>query len=133
LRDRSIGWDGEIAAYANKRHRRIFDGKDYYCLLIEAGGIALAILGGCNDQIRDNRRHGRAEISKRLAGLVESLAHSQGRGVVEPNVLAWNEKYRAGAQERSQSPRLEAVSVMAESVPLMVSRLIKTVHFWMAR
>jgi len=25
LRDRSIGWDGEIAAYANKQHRHIVD------------------------------------------------------------------------------------------------------------
>jgi hypothetical protein len=27
MRDRSIGWDGEIAAYANDRHRHIFDAK----------------------------------------------------------------------------------------------------------
>ena len=27
LRDRSIGWDGEIAAYANDQHRHIFDAK----------------------------------------------------------------------------------------------------------
>ena len=29
LRDRSIGWDGEIAAYANDRHRHIFDAKGF--------------------------------------------------------------------------------------------------------
>ena len=61
---------------------------------MEAGGIALAILGVCNDQIRDNRRHGRPEILKRFAGIVESLAHSQGRDVVEPNVLGWNDIHR---------------------------------------
>ena len=75
LRDRSIGWDGEIAAYANDWHRRIFDAIVRQYLLIEAAGIALPILGGRNDKIRDNRRHRRPEILKRFAGMVESLAH----------------------------------------------------------
>ena len=46
LRDRSIGWDGEIAGYANDWHRRIFDAIVRQYLLIEAAGIALAIFGG---------------------------------------------------------------------------------------
>ena len=43
-------------------------------MLIEAAGIALAIFGGRNDQIRDNRGHGRPKILKRFAGMVERLA-----------------------------------------------------------
>ena len=75
-------------------------------LVVEAVGIALAILGDFNYPIRDNRRHGRSEISKRFAGAVESLAHRQGRGVVEGNILDRNDihsglpKVGAGAQER---------------------------------
>ena len=37
VRDRSVGWDGGVAAYANRRHRRIFDGKDLL-LLAHRGG-----------------------------------------------------------------------------------------------
>jgi hypothetical protein len=50
-------------------------------------GIALANLGSCDNMIGDDFRHGRPEISQRFAGIVESLAHRRGRGVVEPNVL----------------------------------------------
>jgi hypothetical protein len=60
-------------------------------LLIEAGGIALTSLGGLNNQICDDLRYGRPQISKRFAGTVESLAHRQGRGVAraseKPSVL----------------------------------------------
>jgi len=87
MRDRSVGWDGKIAAYANNQRRHIFDAKRLQYLLIEAGGIALAILCGLDNHIGNDLRHGRPKISKRFAGMVESLAHGQGRGVVEPNVL----------------------------------------------
>jgi hypothetical protein len=50
----------------------------------------LTSLGGLNNQICDDLRHGRPQISRRFAGTVESLAHRQGRGVVEPNVLDRN-------------------------------------------
>jgi hypothetical protein len=102
---------------------------------MEAGGIALAILGVCNDQIRDNRRHGRPEILKRFAGIVESLAHSEGRGVVEPNVLDRSEshrhlpKYERERRSVSQSPRLEAVSVMKHAIPPKGQLLFNTDHF----
>jgi hypothetical protein len=49
----------------------------------EGGRIALAILGGVNNSLCDDLTHctSRPKISKRFAGAVESLAHSQGRGV----------------------------------------------------
>jgi hypothetical protein len=53
------------------------------------GGIALAIPGGCNNPLCDDLTHctSSPETSKRVAGLVESLAHCRGGGVVERNVL----------------------------------------------
>src|SRR5579862_4093631 len=63
-RDRSIGWDRGIAAYANIQHRHVFDAKGYQCLLMEAGGITLAILGGGNNSLCDDLTHcaGRSRI-----------------------------------------------------------------------
>src|SRR6476646_7641107 len=74
-------------------------------------------------RIRDNRRHGRSEVLKRFAGFVESLAHREGRGVIEPNVLDRNDihidlpKYgrEHNTVTRSQSPRPEAVSMMEQA------------------
>ncbi len=111
VRDRSIGWDGEIAAYANDRHRHIFDAKGLQYLPIQPGGFALTSLGGLNNQICDDLRYGRPQISKRFAGTVESLAHHRGRGVVEPNVLDRNDIHRSlpksmsGSAEASLSHR----------------------------
>jgi hypothetical protein len=108
---------------------------------MEAGGFALAILGDVNNSLCDDLTHyrSRPEILKRFAGIVESLAHRQGRGVVEPNfwigviAIGTSRKHERERRSVSQSPRLEAVSVMAESVPLMVSRLIKLTTFgWRA-
>src|SRR6185295_7768885 len=92
--------------------------------MMEAGGIAFAIPGDCNNPLCDDltRCTSSPETSKRFAGLVESLAHCRGRGVVERNVLDRNTIHRGlpktlYARERgtvSQPPRLEAVSVMAE-------------------
>jgi hypothetical protein len=49
VRNRSVGWDRRVAAYANQRHRRIVDAKSFYGSVIEADEIALAILGGTNN------------------------------------------------------------------------------------
>jgi hypothetical protein len=56
---------------------------------------------------------------ERFAGMIEGLAHSQGSGVVEPNILDRNaihrnlpNKYEREHRNVSQSPGLEAVSVM---------------------
>src|SRR6476646_3332262 len=90
---------------------------------MEAGGIALAILGGLNNSRCDDLTHCATgpEISKRFAGTIESLAHRQGRGVVKPTVFDQHTVHRdlpkTYERERgsvSQSPRLEAVSVMPE-------------------
>ena len=47
---------------------------------MEAGGIALAIPGDCNNPLCDDLTHllSRPEILKRFARLVESLAHRRG-------------------------------------------------------
>src|SRR6187431_1188479 len=88
---------------------------------METRGIAFTIPGYCNNPLCDDltRCTSSPETSKRFAGLVESLAHCRGRGVVERNVLGRNTIHRdlpkTYERERgsvSQSPRLEAVSVM---------------------
>src|SRR4029078_1095812 len=90
---------------------------------METGGIALAIPGDGDNPLCDNLTHctSSPETSKRFAGLVESLAHCRGCGVVERNVLDrytthWDlpKRYQRDAGSVSQSPRMEAVSVMAE-------------------
>src|SRR4029079_13600204 len=90
---------------------------------MEMNGIALAIPGDCNNPLCDDLTHctSSPETSKRFAGLVESLAHCRGCGVVERNVLDRNiihrdlpKTYERERGSVSQSPRLEAVSVMAE-------------------
>src|SRR6188474_3804636 len=90
---------------------------------MEAGGIALAIPGDGDNPLCDDLTHytSSPETSKRFAGLVESLAHCRGRGVVERNILDRNTTHRdlpkTYERERgsvSQSPRLEAVSMMQE-------------------
>src|SRR6187397_2347086 len=95
---------------------------------MEAGGIALAIPGDRNDPLCDDLTHctHSPETSQRFAGLVESFAHSRGRGVVERHVLDRNDIHRdlpkRYERERytvtvSQSPRLEAVSMILQAVP----------------
>jgi hypothetical protein len=101
-------------------------------LFVETPGIAFAILGGFNYPIRDNRRHGRPEVAKRFASAVERLAHRQGRGVVEANVLDIHSglpKYERERWSVSQSPRLEAVSVMEQATLPKGRWLIHTDHF----
>src|SRR5689334_12589825 len=63
---------------------------------MEAAGIALSIVGGANNPLRDDFTHctSRSKISKRVAGTIEPLAHCQGHGVVEPNVLDCNDIHR---------------------------------------
>jgi hypothetical protein len=72
---------------------------------------------------------------KALAGALERLSVTEARsrfgdqtfwiGVI---AIGTSRKIRAGAQDVSQSPRPEAVSVMFKPVPLMVNCLIKTDH-----
>jgi hypothetical protein len=90
---------------------------------MKAGGIALAILGDVNNSLCDQftRCDSCSEAMERFAGVIEGLAHSQGSGVVEPNILDRNaihrdlpKKYEREHRRVSQSPRLEAVSVMPE-------------------
>src|SRR6187399_2655168 len=90
---------------------------------METGRIALAILGGLNNSRCYDLTHCATgpQISKRFARTIESFAHRPGRGVVEPTVLDRNtihrdlpKRYERERRSVSQSPRLEAVSVMAE-------------------
>src|SRR6185436_9297548 len=90
---------------------------------MEAGGIALAILGGLNNSRCYDLTHCATgpQISKRFARTIESFAHRPGRGVVEPTVLDRNtihrdlpKTYKRERGSVSQSPRPEAASVMAE-------------------
>ena len=85
---------------------------------MEAAGVALAILGGRNDEIRDNRRHRRPEILKRFAGMVKAspiaeVAESSNQTfLIDLIVIRTSEKYDRERGRVSQSPRLEAVSVI---------------------
>ena len=137
MRDRSVGWDGGIAAYANNQHRRIVDAKEPLMLAHRGGRdrarhtlaaaiIRFAMISGTADP---KFRSDLQALSK-ASPIAKVAASSNQTFWVGMIFIGTSRKYERERRSVSQSPRLEAVSVMAKPVPLMVSCLIKTEHLW---
>ena len=142
-RDRSIGGDGGIAAYANNQHRHIFDAKGINACRQRRAGSPSPFLAAATIRFAMISRTVQAvpKLRSDLQALSKASPIAEVAVSSNANVLDRNDIHRdlpkTYERERgrsvSQSPRLEAVSVMPESGPLMGVCPVKTDHLWTAR